>query len=203
MALSTHANLLAAVAAWLGRSDLAATIPDFITLAENEFNRTLRTIEMEATTSLTIASGSVAVPADFLGVRSLYVANTILDYITPGEALEDDSTGSPIFYTIVDGTFKFRPAESGTATLYYYQAIPALTSGNTTNWLMTKHPDLYLFATLAQAEFYGWNDARLPLVKARTEEILEQINGGTAKERYGGRRLVAQSRVPQVRNIRA
>jgi hypothetical protein len=203
MALANYTDLLAAVAGWLNRTDLTATIPDFIKLAENEFNRTLRTIEMEATAALTITSGAVAVPADFLGAKSLYIANTLLDYITPGEALEDDSTGVPRWYTIVDGQFVFRPSQSTTGTLYYYQSIPALTSGNTTNWLMTKHPDLYLFATLAQAEFYGWNDDRLPLVKSRTEEIMEQINKAATKERYGGRRLVTQSRVPQARNIRA
>jgi hypothetical protein len=203
MALANYSDLLTAVAGWLNRSDLTATIPDFIKLAEAEFNRTLRTIEMEATSSLTVTSGVSNLPADFLGARSIFVANTVLDYITPGEALEDDSTGTPIFYTIVDGQFVFRPSNSTTATLYYYQSIPALTASNTTNWLMTKHPDLYLFATCAQAEVYVWNDPRLPMWKARTEELLEQINSGVTKERYGGRRLVAQSRVAQVHNIRA
>lgn len=203
MALATYSDLLTAVGAWLNRTDLTATIPDFIRLAESEFNRVLRTVEMEATTSLTVTSGAVAVPADFLGVRSLYIANATLDYITPGEALEDASTGVPAYYTIIEGQFIFRPSQSTTATLYYSQSIPALTVSNTTNWLMTKHPDLYLFATLAQAEFYGWNDPRLPIVKARVEEIIAQIAAGAEKERHGGRRLNIQHRVPQISHIRA
>ena len=92
---------------------------------------------------------------------------------------------------------------SGTVAVDYYGSIPALTTGNTTNWLMTKHPDLYLFATCAQAEFYVWNDARLPIWKARTEELIEQINGATAKERYGGRRLATSTRVQNYRRIMA
>ena len=63
---------------------------------------------------------------------------------------------------------------------------------------MTKHPDLYVFATCAQAEFYVWNDARLPLWKSRTEELIEQISMATAKERYGGRRLTMRGRVTSI-----
>lgn len=203
MALTNYTELLAELANWLNRTDLTGQYPEMIALAEAEFNRRLRTIEMEATATAAVTAGVVALPTGFLGLRSIAWADTYLDFITPGEALEDDSTGTPRYYTIADGQFYFRPATDGTVTIAYYAAIPALTVSNTTNWLMTKHPDLYLFGVLAQAEFYGWNDSRAGLVKGRVDELIEQINSGVAKERYGARRLVTQSRVPQVRNIRA
>lgn len=205
MALANYADLLSAVAGWLNRTDLTATIPDFIKLAEAEFNRKLRTIEMEARTTLTLVSDTYALPADFLGARSLSIANTALEYVPPSEIFDDTGTGTyPTRYTVTDGAFFFRPApSSGSVALEYYQSIPALTSGNTTNWLMTKHPDLYLFGTCAQAEFYLVNDQRVPLWKARTEELIEQINQATQKERYGGRRLTARHRVAVFNQIRA
>ena len=38
MALNNYANLKTSIANWLGRTDLVNDIPDFITLAENDFN---------------------------------------------------------------------------------------------------------------------------------------------------------------------
>lgn len=205
MSLSNYADLVSATAAWLNRgTDLDARIPDFIKLAENEFNRKLRTIEMETTATATLTGDAVAVPTDFLGLRSIKIDNTVLEYLTPSEIADDENTGTPTRYTVTDGQFIFRPApSSGTVEISYYAAIPALTVSNTTNWLMTRWPDLYLFATCAQAEFYVWNDPRVPLWKARTEEIIEQINQQALSERHGGRRLAARHRVPVFNQIRA
>lgn len=199
MALANHTDLLAAVAAWLNRTDLTATIPDFITLAEREFNRKLRTIEMEVRANVTATGGVAALPADFLGLRSISIDNTALDPINPGEAFDDDTTGDPIRYSIADGQIFLRPAPaSKTVSLAYYQTIPALTAAAPTNWLMTKHPDLYLFGTCAQAEWYLVNDDRVERWKARTEELIQQINEATGKERYGGARLRMRARVSNI-----
>lgn len=205
MALATYSDLLSAVAGWLNRTDLTAAIPDFIKLAEAEFNRQLRTIEMEARTTLTLVSDSYALPADYRGVRSVSMGRTKLDYAPPSEIFDDERTGGyPTRYTISDGSLFFRPApSSGDVALEYYQSIPALTVSNTTNWLMTKHPDLYLFGTCAQAEWYVWNDPRVAQWKARTEELIDQINAATATERYGGRRIFARHETPVFRQIRA
>lgn len=205
MALANYSDLLTAVGNWLNRADLTARIPEFITLAEAEFNRKLRTVEMESATTLTLTGDTAAVPAGYLGVRSLKIDNTLLDYVPPSEIYDDETTGGyPTRYTVVDGSFVFRPApSSGSADLVYYSAIPGLTASNTTNWLMTRWPDLYLFGVCAQAEFYVWDDARVPLWKARTEEIIDQINLQTASERHGGRRLAARHGVAVLRQIPA
>lgn len=205
MALANYADLLSGVANWLNRTDLTARIPEFITLAEAEFNRRLRTVEMEARSTATLTGDAIAVPTDFIGLRSIKIDKTLLEYVPPSEIFDDENTGGyPTRYTVTDGQFFFRPAPtSGTVKIDYYGSIPALTSGNTTNWLMTKHPDLYLFATCAQAEWYVVNDARVDAWKGRADELIEQINDATQKERYGGRRLKAQHNVPVFRQIRA
>lgn len=191
MALANYSDLVTAVGNWLNRSDLTARIPEFIALAEAEFNRTLRTVEMEGRATATLTGEALALPADFIGLRSISQDNNFFTLVDSQALFNTPSTGgTPRLVAISDGQFFFRPApSSGDIEIAYYQKIPALTSTNTTNWLMTAHPDLYLFATLAQAEFYGWNDERLPLVKARTEEIIEQVNGQTSKVRYGNRTI--------------
>ena len=206
MALATYSDLLSAVAAWLNRgSDLDARIPDFIALAEAEFNRRLRTIEMEVTATATLTGDAVAVPDDFLGLRSLKIDNTALEYVPPAEIADDESTGGyPTRYTVSDGQFIFRPApSSGDVQISYYASIPALTVGNTTNWLMTRWPDLYLFATIAHAAFYIRDPEMVADCQNRAEALIAQINQQTLSERHGGRRLAAQHRVGQVSNIRA
>jgi hypothetical protein len=196
MALANYADLLAAVGNWLERGDLTARIPEFITLAEAEFNRRLRVSEMERTAFATLAEDRIAVPDDFLGLRSFVIDGVVtkLDYVPPGDFFDIVATGTPDVYTIADGMFQLRPSvTTGTVRIVYYQKVPALTAGNTTNWLMTKWPDLYLFSTLMQAEFFGWHDERLPLIKSRIEEIFGQIEENTNKERYGGRRLMPRA----------
>ena len=205
MALANYSDLLSAVASWLNRgTDLDTRIPDFIKLAEAEFNRRLRTLEMEAATTLTLTGDHADVPADFLGLRSLKIDNTALEYVSPAEIADDESTGIPTRYTVTDGKFIFRPAPSGgTADISYYQAVPALTAGSPTNWLMTRWPDLYLFATIAHAAFYIRDPEMVADCQNRAEALIAQINQQTLSERHGGRRLAAQHRVGQVSNIRA
>lgn len=197
MTLATYSDLTAAVGNWLNRSDLTARIPEFIALAEAEFNRTLRTIDMEARSTATLTGEALALPDDFNGLRSISQDNNFFTLVSSQDLFNTSTTGSaPRLVAISDGQFFFRPApSSGTVSIAYYATIPPLTTGSPTNWLMTKHPDLYLFATLAQAEFYGWNDDRLPLVKARTEELIDQINGHTNKVRYGNRTIQMKAEI--------
>lgn len=207
MALANYTDLLAAINGWLNRSDMNTIAPDLIALAEAEFNRTLRTPEMEVRATATLNGEALAVPTDYIGLRSISSDNASFDPASIDDILNlpTSYTGSPRMVAVSDGQFFFRPVpSSGTVELVYYQKIPALTSGSPTNWLMTKYPDLYLFGALAQAEFYNWNDDRLPLIKARVEELIEQINMATQKERYGGRTLRMASRVePSVCGVRA
>lgn len=193
MALATYADLTAAIATWLNRSDYTAIIPDFIRLAEVEFDRILRDPDMEKRATATLTGNALALPTGFQEMRSLKVDGTDLVQVVAADffALEPETVGVPAVYTIADGQLFFNPATSASATvtMTYFEAIPALTASNTTNWLMTRAPDLYLFASLAQAEFYGWNDDRLPLVKARVDEILAQMGISGERRMYGSAKL--------------
>ena len=77
MALTTYTELKASVADWLNRTDLTTEIPDFISLAEAQMERTLRTRQMLTRTTLTVDSEFETTPADFLEVRALKLTSTI------------------------------------------------------------------------------------------------------------------------------
>jgi hypothetical protein len=193
MALGTYSELVASLTSWFhDRTDVAALAPDFIRLAEARFNREIDTRAMDTTTTITIAAGVSPLPLDYLAVRSLRLLAhpyTILEY-TPIDMLEAQDpavTTTPEIYSIVGSNFVFWPATDGTARLRYRGTIPALTSTNTTNWLLTAHPDLYLKASLIQAEEYFVNDERVGLWAQEVAATIQQIN---ALDRFQNRGIL-------------
>ena len=80
MAYTNYTDLQALVASYLGRSDLATIIPDFIRFAETRLSRELRTRQMlkSSTASLTGGDPRIAVPGDFLQIRDLFTFATYM-----------------------------------------------------------------------------------------------------------------------------
>ena len=62
----------------------------------------------------------------------------------------DNNSGQPVFFSIVDKTLELAPTPdtSYTLQLTYYGSIAALSSTNTTNFVSTGHPDVYLYGCL-------------------------------------------------------
>lgn len=67
----------------------------------------------------------------------------------------------PKHYTIVGTELRFFPVPetSYTAEFSRYCRLPALSDDNTTNWLLTAFPNVYLYAALAQASMLDVNAA--------------------------------------------
>lgn len=185
MSLDTYANLQTAIANWLNREDLTSQIPDFITLAEAKFNRELRVNAMMQRDYTTATSGYVELPSDWLQHVSIVVTSPAdtyeaLTYIGAEEYYDrqkDNLTGTARYYTIIDNKILLLPVPTGNTTLeiIYYGKIPALSISNTTNWLLTRSPDLYLYTSLVQAEAYLVNDERIPLWAGAADKIIANM----------------------------
>lgn len=185
MALDTYANLQTAVADYLNRDDIEDQIPDFITLAEAKFNRELRTPQMLTRATGTSSQQYVAQPTDFLQAFALDLvpggtSRQSLRYIGVKEAEEVKATlltGAAKYYAIIGPTFEIIPALTSDTDfqLLYYQQIPALSATNTTNWLLVKSPDLYLYSTCLEAEPFLDNDERIPVWATMRQSIMEGI----------------------------
>lgn len=186
MALNTYSALQTAIGDWLNRSDLSSQIPDFITLAEARFNRELRVRDMETRISPSISSGTYTLPADWLETINFSVLGSSgreqqLQFIdTPEYAIQSPRvvSGDPRYYTQVGGSYLIINAPTSATTFYltYRQKIPALTVSNTSNWLLAKSPDLYLFGSLLMAEPYLQNDERVPLWAAAVQKTIADMN---------------------------
>jgi hypothetical protein len=154
MSITTFSELLVAVGDRLARSDFttAGALGECVAFCEAEMQRELRTLDMETkTATYALSQEFMPVPVDFLQVRSFWLntsPRTALEYM-PDDAMSERASvsGKSRFYNISGGNFRFYPSPDGsyTATLIYYAKIPSLSVSNTTNWLLTAHPDAYLY----------------------------------------------------------
>ena len=169
MALSTYTELKSTIANWLNRSDLTSEIAeDFIVLAEADFNSKLRIRQMHSQTTITIDSETESTPTGFLQVRDFYILSNndkyALNYLSPAQMDSIKGTsmsGLPVAYTILGSTFRFtpRPADSYSGILNFYKKFDALSSTNTSNYILTDHPAIYLYGSLFHASnFLGGID---------------------------------------------
>jgi len=208
VAITTYAELQTATANWLDRTDLTSRIPEFIELAEANFNRVVRQPDMIAKDdSFSIAGRYTTLPTDTLEIIRIVVDLTpviVLEYMTPEEISERrivmSSTGKPYYFTTVGGATNQlevlpSPDSTYTSSIVYYTRIAALSDSATSNWLLAAHPDIYLFGTLVEAEPYLKNDERMPMWTARLDKALNDLKLQGQRERHTASGLRMRSRV--------
>lgn len=188
MSIGTYAELKTAVASWLHRTDLEAKIPDFIRLNEAYLSANVRSRSMETRTDLTctISDGYVTLPTDMLEMRRLVLNRTDgtlrpLKYVTPDELVNDypwNETGEPTVFTVIGNELQLAriPDAAYTLELTYVQRIPALSDSNTTNWLLTAYPNVYLYGTLFQACQFAFEEAQRDQYMQLLKDGMEAIN---------------------------
>lgn len=183
MALATYSDLKTSVADWLNRDDLTAQVPDFIAMAEARFNREIRTHNMIGRYTNSTTSSYFTLPADWvetITLMSTAAQPVALDYVsidTLNDLRAAVMTGAPRYYTIIDDDVLVYPAQGSELSfeLTYYKKITPLSDVDTTNWLLTANPDIYLYGALMQAEPYLKNDERTTTWATLLQQALEAL----------------------------
>lgn len=192
---STYAELKAEIANWMDREDITAEIVTCIQFAEARFNRSLWAAEREEAATLTATSAEVALPANFSAIRSLHIVADPLVIIEPMSlhllraSHRAGATGQPCNYAITGGdtlVLAPTPDASYSIVLNYYRTIPALSDSNTTNWLLTAHPDLYLAAAMVEAQLLLRDEARAQLWERKTSALIAEIEKAARIKTFGG-----------------
>ncbi|NCW70441.1 MAG: hypothetical protein EBV86_18125 [Marivivens sp.] len=204
MALTTYAELKSSVGDWLNRTDLTTVIADFVSLAEAQIERQLRTRQMIVRATASIGTEYSAVPADFLETKSLKLNTnpvTALQFETVDslDSLSNTtylSSGKPLYFSIVGGQIRVLPIPDTeyTAELVYYAKLTKLSVTNTTNWLLTQAPDVYLYGSLLQAAPYLQDDARIPVWSSLYQAGLDQLQIADDRGSTSGGALMARAR---------
>lgn len=169
MALATYNDLVSTVESYLARSDLTSVIPTFVMLAQQRLSRDLRTREMLKVVTTTATDGTVEIPTDFLEMREMHFQGNppiTLEYESPDKFFRDlltTTSGLPYYYTIIGYEFQFAPTpdSSKVLQLLYYAEPTFISSTVSSNLYLANYPDALLYATLAEAEPYLMNDARI------------------------------------------
>ena len=208
MALATYSDLKTSIANWLNRSDLTSEISeDFIVLTEKDFNSKLRIRKMNATdSSFSINAETVALPNGFLQVRDFYIVEGStkhpLNYITPAQMdqIKGSSTsGMPETFTILGDNFRFAPTPSSTYTgvLNYYKEFDPLSNSNTSNYILSNHPAIYLYGSLYHAaNFLGGVEPRqVQQWQQMYATALERLERNDREDQYGNAPLQQRSDV--------
>jgi hypothetical protein len=199
MAISTKAELHTAVANWLNRSDLTSRIPEFISLAEAQLNRLLRTREMLVRSTASATGQYISIPTDYLEMMNIELTSTSppkrLIYITSDRSddyreQQNNKTGAPSYYTIEGDAIQLLPTPDATYTLQlnYYKDITAIAgladSGN--NWLLTSHPDIYLYGTLLQSAPYLMDPQSIGTWGTMYAQSIQELQTADDKSKYSG-----------------
>jgi len=202
--ITNYATLRAAVADWLNRADLTDQIPTFIQLAEAGLARDLRVRPMVVRADATIDSQYTTLPLDYLEMTTLYLRTspvTKLQFLTQEEMQLKKSqgypaSGTPRYFSVVGTSMEVLPAPdtAQTAEMVYYGKTPALSDVNTTNWLLTAHPDIYLWSSLVASAPYLRDDGRLETWRGLLGAALDSLMMSNSRQEFSGGVVKIRSR---------
>lgn len=183
MSIGTYSDLKTSVANWLHRSDLTSIIPDLITMAESRLNRLLklRTMETEASLTMTIGSRYVSLPSNMNTPIAVwletYSPRRRLTPLLPENMPVTTVNSQPDYWCIDNTNLAFdKPADQAHTLTFRYIKTFALSDSATTNALLTSYPDAYLFATLLESAPYIKDDPRLQVWQERFDRAVREIN---------------------------
>tara|TARA_R100000329_G_scaffold80986_1_gene69167 strand:+ start:603 stop:1253 length:651 start_codon:yes stop_codon:yes gene_type:complete len=199
-----YAELKTNIANYLNRSDLTSEIDIFIDNTEAELNRNLRVADMVKRATATAENQYLSLPTDWLEAINIEItSNNFRPLMQMSiESLDvyrrsiNNKTGQPIYYAIVDNTLELAPSPDASYTLQltYYGKIDALSDTNTSNFVLSTHPDVYLYGSLKHASVFLMEDERAPLFNAQFEKSLDEIKLQQEKRDFGKGSLVQRRR---------
>ena len=187
--ITNYGELVTAVTRASYRSDLTSDIDNFIALCESDMKIRLKLVDFEDTETLTVTAGSAAIPTGYAGMRNVYwdgAQDRPLQYITPDKFDASNFTADiPGFYTIKGLNIKFGTTTDGSAVLNYKARFTGLSSGNTTNAIITKYPDAYMHGVMTQLYLFTRDDKNMAVRQAAFEQSIDRIIRDNNERKYG------------------
>lgn len=175
--------------------------------AEAEFNRSLRTPDMETRAILPVTTELTTLPSDFLGLRFVFQEgqpDRQLESMSPAGMLATFGgvSGCPQAYSIEGGLLRVSPVGSTTLEIVYYRPIPPLSDEQVTNWLLNKHPDLYVAGAMAWLAFRERDSEAMSFWTGLVSTLMDAVQGAADRMRWGSAPLTPVG-IRQVRGARA
>ena len=99
------------------------------------------------------------------------------------------TSGQPHTYTILGDNFRFAPTPdaSYTGVLNYYKEFDALSDSNTSNYILTNHPAIYLYGSLYHAANFlgGVESSKTSTMAKNVQTAIERLDRNDREDQYG------------------
>lgn len=182
MSLDSYSGLKDEIVSHLDDDNLTAYIDSFIDLAEARHAREIRIREMIVRSTAPAASRYLALPTGFLQMSMLRLLTdpvTVLSEVSLHEMNRNrlETAGKPTLFTVHEEIeFDRAPDESYTAEMIYYAKLTPLSADNTSNALLVRAPDAYLYAALGAAAPFLGDDERLGVWAQLYQSAVDALN---------------------------
>jgi hypothetical protein len=172
---------------------IADVFPQLVKLAEASFNRRLRCREQMTTASVAITSGTATLPTDFEEIVGVYDSSGYEFINQPVQSLQQVQTRG--YYAISGSSILAKNDE--TLTLQYYAKLPTITDSMTdSNWLLQRHPSLYLYGVAFEAAKHLASPELAQAIGPILELEYQAVDAADASGRYARARVRVQGPTP-------
>jgi hypothetical protein len=182
-------------------TEVTGKIDLFLKMVESKINRALETQPMIATVQTVLVDNvfEYTLPTDFLSIKDIKIVNTDNEnYSYPMEMASPERIttfrldgSDQRIYAIIGNTVEIcsNPYDATlnlVLEISYYQKLPALTSGATTNWVSNNHPDAYIFGLMVEINAYVKDAEATMLWENRFNGVLSEITAQDIRYLWGG-----------------
>lgn len=205
--ISSYSELIVEIRDLMDDADYSQSAIDrALRKAEAEFNRTLRTPEMETRAVLTVTNELTQLPSDFLELRYVFQEGSpdrTLKSMSPAGMLASYSgvSGCPQAYAIEGTEMRVGPVGNATLEMIYYRPLASLSDAVPSNWLLAKHPDLYVAGVMYHLARRERDSDGMMQAAREVEALTDAIKLSASRNRWGAAPLTAVG-IRQVRGAR-
>ena len=199
-----YADIVSLTLGYADRQDTEVTsrIDLFMRVTEARINRLLMTLDMScrATTPMSSTTEYYSLPINYSVMRSIKVidnnnskSRVTLLQVNPEQMANIINNGETQFpcYTVISGDIQVQPFYDNTHSLEinYFQTLPPLSTGITTNWLSESNPDAYVFGILVEINSFIKDAEASALWDNRFQQAMSEITLNDAKSTWSGTSL--------------
>lgn len=192
MAINTYSDLKIEIASHLDRDDLSDKVDTFIDLAEARHKRDIRIREMIVRQAISIDARYKAIPdgvLEIIQLRLLTSPITSVKYVSPEQMsdMRKEENGKPELFTIhAELEFNKSPDATYSGEIFFYKSLTPLSDAATSNALLARAPDTYLYGALLATAPYLLDDGRIEVWGALYRSAVEGLQQSRRQERSVG-----------------
>lgn len=175
----TYGEFVGMLESFLGKKGLSDRIHWFVELAKRDLERRHDFAFTRREWETTYVEGGVPLPSDFktvCGNQPVSVNGRLVEFTSEARELSDPGYSWQRAYIKPDGKLVLVPSLPGaTVRLRYYARLPRYVSEAEEDFILKYAPDVLLWATLMVANFYLFEEDRVPLDEAAFEKALKSL----------------------------